>query len=238
MSKEATLGISCITVISCFDVSLIAHNRLTLPHNVAWNDRNRIFCGHFRKCTSFQESLILLFFELELNFSSDLCWHWEKMIIYWSRCVCKVWMLKSSGSSVNLIIDCLNWSALQHVHELTWFNVNSVSTLHIQWRDSDRSRDRDRLFFILFCYIEINKKYCLILTQIASLGCNCSDRWRSWFDNLVFINLTENLVNHFVKLFKFFILAWSARLLWGTLYLSLMCWGISSRGLRFLYKVK
>lgn len=233
--KEATHCVSCIPVVSGLNMSLISNNRLIFSHNETLNDWNRILCRYFRKCTCFQKGFIILFLELKLNLCPDLSWHWENFIIY--RC-CSVSISQSLELSLwaidNFFWNCLNRCALQHVHELTWFNINSDSTLY---RDCGSSSDHRGLLFLIFHYLGIVNG--LIFTQIASLRSNSSYRWRPWL--YTFVSFIKNFLNHFVKFLKF-LFRRSARFLWClscfhyNFSLSLLSRsGSASGGLRLLY---
>ena len=72
VSKETSHSVSCITIIGGLNVGLITNYRLIFSHYKTLNDWNRIRSGHFRESTGFQESVILLFFELKLNLCPNL----------------------------------------------------------------------------------------------------------------------------------------------------------------------
>ena len=233
MSKETTHCVSCIAVVSGLNMSFITNNRLIFSHYETLNDWNRILSRYFRKCTCFQKGLVILFFELKLYLCPDLCWHCEHVIINWCSSVSICQPLELSFRAINFFWNRLNRGTLQHVHELTWFNIDSAWTLH---RNCSTSYDCRRLLFLVFHYWEI--VYEFILTLIASLRSYSPNWWRSRLDNFVFLNVAENLLNHFVKFLKF-LFGRSARFLRCLCFNDWLSFLSGSRvacmGLRFLY---
>ncbi len=192
MSKETSHSVSCITIVSGLNVSFITNDRLIFSHNITLNDWNRILGRYFRQGTSFQKGFVILLFELKLYLWPNFSRHWEDFIINRSCRVRIRQLLELSLRAINNFFwNRLYRCALQHVHELTWFNINSVSTLH---RNCSSCSDNWGFLFLIFHYLNIAETS--TLTLIASLRGDGPDWRRSWL--YTFVVFVKNFLYHLV----------------------------------------
>ena len=126
MWEKSSKSVTRITIVCSLAMSFIIHNRLiVLSLFQALYDRRIVSFRHFGEVPVQEWLFILLFVKLILDFWSDAARHLKESIIHWS---CQIRKQSTFYGVIQGIFN-LGWgfftgSTLEHVHELTRFNIN------------------------------------------------------------------------------------------------------------------